>query len=146
MLEASFIALAIAIVAAFLLAAHKVFTSAEEKRVEVQRDLKLHTYRDLVWDIAANAKLRAEPYTWIVLMQYDRFRDRLLRSVDPFRRPLENKELARRAAKKHGWDESDLAGLLDRLESIKAGESAVASIDEATALCRVIDDYMHKIK
>jgi len=145
MADVAYMALTIAVVAIILLIAHKILTRAEKKKIEAQRDLKLHTYRDLVFDIAANAKLRAEPYTWIVLMQYDRFRDRLLRSIDPFRKPLENKELAKKIAKKYNLDESDLAGLLDRLESIKSGESSVASIEEATALCRVMEDYLHKI-
>ena len=146
LMDVSFVAFIAAATAAFLLAGHRAWAGAERKTIEAQRDLMLHSYRDLVWDISANAKLRAEPYTWIVLMQYDRFRDKLLRGVDPFRRPLENKDLVKRIARKSGWGESDLSGLLERLESIKNGESAVRSLEESTALCRVMDDYLEKLK
>lgn len=144
--EISFVLLVATVIAGFLLLAQRLWVGVESRKVEAQRDLKLHTYKDLVWDIAANARLRAEPYTWIVLMQYDRFRDKLLRIVDPFRKPITNEELAKKVSKKAGWDESDLYGLLERLESIKTGASGVKSLDESTALCRIMDGYLEKLK
>ena len=100
----------------------------------------------MVWDIVSNARLRAEPYTWLVLMQYDRFRDKMLTSIDPFRREVPNEKLAKLAAKKHGFDEAALRALLARCERIKAGEMAVTSFDEANDLCYIMDDYASKLR
>ena len=129
-----------------MLIAHRLLHSTEQRHVEAQADLKVHPYRDMVWDIVSNARLRAEPYTWLVLMQYDRFRDRLLAGVDPFRRQVPNEKLAKLAAKKHGFDESALRALLARCERIKAGEITITSFGEANDLCYIIDDYISKFR
>ncbi|VVC72184.1 Uncharacterised protein [uncultured archaeon] len=144
--DASFIALIVFSAGIAVFAVHRLWSESERKKVEAQRDLKTHTYRDLVTDIHSNAKMRAEPYTWIVLMQYDRMRRALVKSVDPFGKEVSNKDLAKKAAQKHGWDLEDLEGLLARLESIKKGESAVSSLEESTALCRVMDKYLEEAK
>ena len=144
--ELSFLLLLAGILIALLLVAHRLLTKTEEKRVEAQADLKVHPYREMVWDIVANARLRAEPYTWLVIMQYERFRDKLLASVDPFRRETPNEKLAKMAAKKHGFDEKALRDTLARCERIKGGELAVTSFDEANDLCSIMDDYLSKFR
>ncbi len=146
MRDASFMLLVACVAAGLMLVAHRLLTQSEEKRVEAQADLKVHPYRDMVWDIVANARLRAEPYTWLVLMQYDRFRDRLLASIDPFRREIDNDALAKKAARKHGLDESALRAALARCEKVRAGELAVTSFEEANDLCTLMDEYISKLK
>lgn len=121
------------------------YLSFPRKREEAIPEKRLHEYRDLVWDIVRNARLRPEPYLWMVLMQYDRLRDRLLMEFDPFKKRMENRKLARLASQRYGWDEMDLRSLLDRCDDLREGRVSSISFTEANELCRRMRSYITKL-
>ncbi|MDD5317869.1 MAG: DUF4350 domain-containing protein [Candidatus ainarchaeum sp.] len=144
--DAGFIAAA-ALAAAFaLFAAYMARSRLEKKEAAARLDPNSHNFRDLVSDIRANAKTRAEPYTWIALMHYDRLRRSLAKGVGAQGKEVSDGELSEKAAEKFGWDREGLESLLARLEALKSGDMPVRSLEESAALCRMMDGYLESMK
>ena len=106
---------------------------------------KPQPFRELVDDIRANARVRSEPYTWMVLMQYARLRDTLERTLNPSLEPLSDRELARKAGEKAGVDAEEALSLFERLESVRRGDSGIGSTREAAALVRRMEELVRRL-
>jgi hypothetical protein len=104
---------------------------------EERRPARSRRFQGLVSDISSQALVRNEPYSWMVIVIYQRLRAILLKHVDPFERQgITNARLA-------GWVARDVpsldAGFLEKLlnqcERIEKGGYVLNSFEESQMLC-----------